>query len=29
MWLELRGAISSDVKLSDYRLAFKQRSGDI
>jgi hypothetical protein len=27
MWLELRGAISSDVKLSDCRLAFKQRSG--
>jgi hypothetical protein len=25
--LELRGAISSDVKLSDCRLAFKQRSG--
>ena len=27
MWLELRAAISSDVKLSDCRLAFKQRSG--
>jgi hypothetical protein len=27
MWLELRGAISSDVNLSDCRLAFKQRSG--
>jgi hypothetical protein len=27
MWLELRGAISSDVKLSDCRLAFKPRSG--
>ena len=27
MWLELRGAISSDMKLSDCRLAFKQRSG--
>jgi hypothetical protein len=27
MWLELRGVISSDVKLSDCRLAFKQRSG--
>jgi putative tryptophan/tyrosine transport system substrate-binding protein len=26
MWLELRGAISSDVKLSDYRSAFKQHS---
>jgi hypothetical protein len=27
MWLELRGAISGEVKLSDCRLAFKQLSG--
>jgi hypothetical protein len=27
MWLELRGAISSDVKLSDCRVAFKQLLG--
>ena len=27
MWLELRGAISSDVRLSDCRFAFKQLLG--